>query len=53
MYIITVFHGPRYLHFEYFLRDFLLAFDEEIVLCVVQFARKKSDDNSYFRVVCT
>ena len=41
MYIITVFHGPPYLHFEYFLRDFLLAFDEEIVLCVVQFARKK------------
>ena len=38
-----------YRYFEYFLRDFLLAFDEEIVQCVVQ----KSDDNSYFRVVCT
>ena len=29
-----------YTYFEYFLRDFLLAFDEEIVQCVVQFARK-------------
>ena len=29
-----------YIYFEYFLRDFLLAFDEEIVQCVVQFARK-------------
>ena len=39
-YIITIFHRPTYLHFEYFLWDFLFAFDEEIAQCVVQFARK-------------